>query len=298
MLQKLIKDPTYTSLNNLRQKVQGGIYPSDRLLARLFKKNKIEDIASGLDNIIAAISKGESLEGLKRKFSEFEKEMQIAYGPSLSNKAPPSKPLILWSGEDAMNAAIRSNKGICNHDILSFNLLFSFWEEYIHQTSGKIPKGMENICEILSHLFVSHFVSKKQGVMVFFSNNKEKEFNFPTMPVHTILWNQEIPLARKSGANIKFYHVKGKNIEEVFLKNISLVRNNGHDFKGNNRNSYSVRMSPTDKENYRKAPKRPTCRVSTIQYGLNHWRNKIHHNKTRRRHDYQSNTVSNKAMKR
>jgi hypothetical protein len=89
------------------------------------KKISQEDILSiGTDHETKAVE----------ELIEFLKEMEnkiISCGSSAPSivKGSEDKPIIIWTGFDAMDSSIRDSNGVCNFDVPILNTMFVLWEE-------------------------------------------------------------------------------------------------------------------------------------------------------------------------
>jgi hypothetical protein len=89
--------------------------------------------------------------------------------PTFQNKGL-GKPVIIWTGSDAMDASIKDNNGICNFDVPIFNTIFVLWEEiFCHDRSlskksylSKIPDEI-NMKRFNRHPHVIHLKNLIRG---------------------------------------------------------------------------------------------------------------------------------------
>ena len=118
------------------------------------KKISQEDILS-----IGAVHETEAVKDLVEFLKEMENKV-ICSGPSSPSivKGSDDKPIIIWTGFDAMDSSIRDPNGVCNFDVPILNTMFVLWEEiFCNDKSLDRSEYLENIpCDIDMDRFSRH----------------------------------------------------------------------------------------------------------------------------------------------
>jgi hypothetical protein len=112
-----------------------------------------------------------------------------------------------------------------NKDITSVEITHKYFGSELKEEDNLLAEKMGTL---VSRVFVKEFHHHTSAPIVYFSINKIKEFDKPTLAINSISWDYELPLLRKlyQGSEIRFKSVTNNGlIVEVPFDQMSLVRN-------------------------------------------------------------------------